>query len=144
MMVVADIMTTYPVTIRPTNTLREAMETMEQVGCHHLPVISTQGHLVGIVTARDCRQALRMPDVLREYWQDDALADRLLARDVMSAAPIITEMDTPVVDAAELMLEQYVSCLPVMRGETLVGIVTLSDVVMAYIRSQRHVFFDLK
>jgi CBS domain-containing protein len=140
MMVVADIMTTYPITIRPTHTLREAMETMEQVGCHHLPVISPQGHLVGIVTARDCRQALRLPDIVREYWQDEALADHLLARDVMSPAPIITEPDTPVAEAAELMLEQYVSCLPVMRGETLVGIITLSDVVMAFIRTQRHAF----
>jgi len=62
-MFVSDIMTCHPVTIRSTSTVREALEAMERVGCHHLPVLSDSKHLVGVITARDCRLALSLPDV---------------------------------------------------------------------------------
>jgi len=134
---VSDVMTNNPVTISPDATLREALETMERVGCHHLPVISANKHLTGIITARDCRLALRLPDLLREYWQDDTLADHLLVKTVMTPAPMIVEPDTSVDEAVRLMLVNYVSCLPVMRGETLVGIVTTSDLLVALMNMLR-------
>ncbi len=136
-MKVSDIMTQNPVTIRPDNTLREACEAMERIGCHQLPVLSAEGHLIGIITARDCRLALRLPDIVREYWQEEDLANHLLVRAVMTVAPIVAEPDTPVVEAARLLLVHYVSCLPVMRGETLVGIITVSDVLVAFVKMQQ-------
>lgn len=135
-MIVFDIMTRNPITIRPDSTLRDACELMEQVGCHHLPVLSAEEHLIGIITARDCRLALRLPDIVREYYQHDELANRLLVRSVMTPAPTVTEPHTRVVDAAKLMLKNYVSCLPVMRGETLVGIITITDVLIAFVKMQ--------
>lgn len=128
---VSDVMTNNPVTISPDATLRNALEAMEQAGCHHLPVISADKHLTGIITAHDCRLALRLPDILREYWQDDMLAHRLPVRAVMTPAPMIVEPDASADEAIRLMLVNYVSCLPVLRGETLVGIVTSSDLLLA-------------
>jgi acetoin utilization protein AcuB len=133
---VSDIMTRNPVTIRPESSLREALEAMERIGCHHLPVLSADNHLIGIITARDCRLALSLPDVVREYWQEDELAARLAVRSVMSAAPIVTEPDATAKEAARLMLTHYVSCLPVMLGETLIGIVTVSDILVAFTKMQ--------
>ena len=133
---VSDIMTRNPVTIRSTNTVREALEAMEQVGCHHLPVLSSENHLVGMITARDCRLALSLPDVVREYWQDDELAVQLPVASVMTPAPTVTSSDATVTEAARLMLNNYVSCLPVMRDETLVGIVTVSDILVAFTKMQ--------
>jgi acetoin utilization protein AcuB len=133
-MKVADIMTRNLVSIRPDNSLREAIEMMEQSECHHLPVLSAEKHLVGIITARDCRLALRLPDIIPEYWRDEDLADQLLVSTVMTAAPIIAESEISVVEATRLMLTHYVSCLPVMRGETLVGIVTNSDILVAFVK----------
>jgi acetoin utilization protein AcuB len=134
---VSNMMTENPVTISPDATLREALETMEQVGCHHLPVISADKHLTGVITARDCRLALRLPDILREYWQDEVLANRLLVKAVMTPAPMIVEPTTSADEAVRLMLVNYVSCLPVMRGETLVGIVTTSDLLVAFLNVLR-------
>lgn len=139
---VADIMTHNPVTIRPDNTLREACEVMERNGCHHLPVLSAEEHLIGIITARDCRLALRLPDIVQEYWQDEDLANHLLVRAVMTVAPIIVEPETPVVEAVRLLLAHYVSCLPVMRGETLVGIITISDALVAFVKMHQHTLGD--
>ncbi|MFW5690851.1 MAG: CBS domain-containing protein, partial [Chloroflexota bacterium] len=65
---VIDIMTRSPVTIRPDAMLGEALEIMDQVGCRHLPVLSAEKHLVGIVSDRDCRLALNSPNIMRERW----------------------------------------------------------------------------
>jgi acetoin utilization protein AcuB len=56
----------------------------------------------------------------------------------MTPAPIIVEPDTSAAEAARLMLVNQISCLPVMRGETLIGILTSSDIFMAFIRCQTH------
>ena len=133
---VADIMTRNPATIQSTGTLREALETMERVGCHHLPVLSAEKHVIGVITARDCRLALKLPDVVREYWQEDQLAPQLSVSSVMSTAPTITTPDFLATDAARLMLREYLSCLPVMRDETLVGILTVSDILIAFTKLQ--------
>ena len=133
---VSDIMTRQPVTVRSTSSVRDALETMEQVGCHHLPVLSAENHLVGVITARDCRLALSLPDVKRDYWQEDDLAPRLRVTDIMTAAPTVTTADATVTEAARLMLTNYISCLPVMRDETLVGIITVSDLLVAFTKLQ--------
>lgn len=132
-MKVADIMTANPATVRPDAPLRTALEAMTAVECHHLPVVSPQGHLIGILTARDCRLALRLPDTVREYWEHLEAVNQLLVRNVMSAAPIVAAPEMPAEEAARLMMAYDVSCLPVMRDETLVGIITISDIVIAFV-----------
>lgn len=129
---VSDIMTAKPVTIKQDSTLREALEMMESVGCHHLPVIGYEGHLVGVVSDRDCRTALNSPYIMRERWQDDELVNKLMIRAIMTPAPIVIEPDASAEEAARLMLNNHISCLPVMRAETLVGIVTTSDILVAF------------
>lgn len=135
---VSDIMTRNPITISSSSTLREAMEAMEKISCHHLPVLSAEKHLVGIITARDCRLALSLPDVVREYWLEDELSTRLLVRSVMTPAPTVVTPDTSAQEAARMMLRDYVSCLPVMRDETLVGIITVSDILVAFAKMQQN------
>lgn len=135
---VVDIMTASPVTIRLERPLREALELMEQHVCKHLPVLSAGGHLVGVISDRDCRHALNSPFIMRAKWQDEALINTLQVRVVMTAAPIIVEPGAPATEAARLMLTHRIGCLPVMRGETLIGIVTRSDILVAFMNLQRH------
>jgi CBS domain-containing protein len=134
---VADIMTQKPVTVRADQTIAYALETMQSVGCRHLPVISTSGHVIGILSDRDCRTALNSPHVANDGWNNEELSKRLAVRVVMSAAPINVEPSAPASEAARLMLTNHVGCLPVMRGETLVGIVTTSDILMAFINQEK-------
>jgi CBS domain-containing protein len=126
---VSDIMTANPVTVDQNSTLREALETMERIGCHHLPVMSAEHHLIGIISAHDCRRAINVWD---DQWHESKLAQTLLVRSVMTPAPIIIEPDAPAYEAARLMLAGYIRCLPVMRGETLIGIITTSDLLIAF------------
>jgi CBS domain-containing protein len=129
---VLDIMTANPITIRSEKSLRTALELMHEHTVKHLPVMSANGHVVGVVSDRDCRYALNSPYILRDKWQDESLADTLQIRAVMTPAPIIIEPDAPAPEAARLMLTHRIGCLPVMRGETLVGIITRSDLLVAF------------
>ncbi|HSS98314.1 MAG TPA: CBS domain-containing protein [Terriglobales bacterium] len=129
---VSDIMTQKPTTVRLETTLHEALEIMERLSCHHLPVLGTNGHLIGILSDRDCRTALNSPHILRERWQDEALATHLPVRVMMTPAPIVIAPEAAAETAAQMMLKNQISCLPVMRDETLVGIVTRSDILLAF------------
>lgn len=130
---VGAIMTTKPVTIHQDGTLRQVLELMDTYKCRHVPVLNEERQLVGIVSDRDCRLALNSPYLVREHWQDDILANRLRARTIMTPAPIVVEPDLAVEDAARLMLDHKISALPVMRSETLIGILTTSDILTAFI-----------
>ena len=135
---VLDLMTNTPITIRADKSLRAALKMMDENTIKHLPVLSQSGHLVGVLSDRDCREALNSPFSVRERWQDEELAIRVQVRSVMTPAPIIVEPNTSADIVAKLMLEHRIGCLPVMRSETLVGIVTRSDVLVAFMTMHRH------
>ena len=130
---VSDIMTERPATVRLHSSLREVLNLMEQIGCHHIPVLNSENHVIGIISDRDCRLAMNSPYIMRERWQDEELVNGLTARMIMIPAPIVVPPEANAEDAAALMLKRHISCLPVMRDETLVGIVTRSDILMAFI-----------
>ena len=135
---ILDIMTADPVTIQTDKPLRTALELMQVHTIKHLPVVSAGGHVVGVISDRDCRYALNSPVIMRERWQDDDLIDNLRIRAVMTPAPIIVEPQAPASEAARLMLSHRIGCLPVMRAETLVGIVTRSDLLIAFMTIHQH------
>lgn len=130
---VSDIMTERPATVRLHSTLREVLDLMEQLSCHHMPVLSSENHLIGIISDRDCRLAMNSPYIMRERWQDQELVSHLFARMIMTPAPVVIAPEATAEDAARLMLSRHISCLPVMRDETLVGIITVSDILMAFV-----------
>jgi acetoin utilization protein AcuB len=132
---VLEIMTATPITIRPDQCLRDALESMDQHYIKHLPVISNH-HLIGVITERDCRRAFNAP-FLRGSLYDQKIATRVKVRSVMSSSLIVVEPDTPVIDAVQLILTHRIGCLPVLREETLVGIVTRCDLLVALIILQR-------
>lgn len=129
---VCDVMTVHPTIIGTEATLAEAIEVMRGVGCHHLPVISAEKHLIGVLSIHDCQQVLGEPLNKPGALVNATLADSIPVSMVMTPAPIIVEPDAPAHEAARLMLEHFIGCLPVMRGETLVGIITRSDLLMAF------------
>ena len=104
MLNVGDVMTKKPATIGHNATLKQALELMERIGCRHLPVMSTDGHLIGILSDRDCRLALNSPLVMRERWQDEDTVHHTTIGSIMSPAPVVIEADATACEAARLML----------------------------------------
>jgi acetoin utilization protein AcuB len=125
-------MTHQPITIGADEVLRVALEKMEAHQIQHLPVLNRVRHLIGIVSDRDCRLAMQSPFTHRPYWHRD-IVDTVTLRHIMTPAPITIDANAHPHEAARLLLTHQIGCLPVMRDETLVGIITRSDLLMAYL-----------
>lgn len=82
--------------------------------------------------------AWHFPYLSREQWEYETEAYNLLIGTIMTPAPIVTEPDAFVSEAARLMLTYHINCLPVMRGETLVGILTSSDILTAFVKARSY------
>jgi len=134
---VSDIMTRDPIKIHLDDTLRTAVQLMQRHTCRRLPVVDHNGALVGIITDRDTRLALHSPFVLHERWQEDTLLDTVTVRACMTVAPITIEPNADIEEAVSLMLEHRIGGLPVLRGESVVGIVTSTDVMAAFVQYLR-------
>jgi acetoin utilization protein AcuB len=111
-------MTNGPMTIAPDALLSEAQEKMRQGGFRRLPVIR-DGKLIGIVTDRD----------LRSHSGD---LDRRV-KDVMTAKVRAIGPAATLEEAAQTLLKFQIGGLPVVDNEQLVGIVTASDVMKAFL-----------
>lgn len=129
---VADWMQRKPITIKPQETLRTAWQLLRQYRIRHLPVVE-KGRLVGIVTDRDIRRALQLDATSLEFHELLDLLDRVKVRDIMSTKIITVTPETPVEEAARIMVEMKIGCLPVLEGERPVGIITENDLLKALV-----------
>ncbi|MGH7469195.1 MAG: CBS and ACT domain-containing protein [Longimicrobiales bacterium] len=135
-MLVRSRMTADVITASPTTTLAEALTLTRTHRIRHLPVLEKDG-LVGLVTDRDLR--LAMPPIWAE--QRDELRAALHQKqvgEVMIRSIITTAPTTPIEDAARLMYGHRIGCLPVLDASALVGILTETDVMRAFVELFGH------
>ena len=130
-MLVRSRMTPDVFTVSPDTTIADALNITRSHRIRHLPVVR-DGRLVGLVTDRDLR--LAMPPIWAE--QRDELKRALHTRtvgEVMVMSIITASPVTPVEEAAKLLYENRIGCLPIMDGEELVGILTETDLLRALV-----------
>lgn len=127
---VRDVMTADPTTLKRNDKLTLADDIMRLGRVRHLPVVDDDDQtLVGIVTQRDLfRDALAQALGYGKHAQRKIL-DSLSVKDVMHTGVITTTPDTSLVDAAKLLTERKIGCLPVVENSRLVGILTEGDFV---------------
>ncbi|RIH82485.1 Inosine-5'-monophosphate dehydrogenase [Calidithermus terrae] len=125
-------MTADPVTVTPETTVPDAALIMRQGGFRRLPVME-DGKLVGIVTDRDLKEAMPSDATSLSIWEINYLVAKLPVREVMSYPVISIDESATLEQAAKTMLENKLGGLPVVSGEKLVGIVTVSDVLRAFV-----------
>lgn len=126
MITVNDLMTLIPSTVTPDTPLRHIIGIMKSQGCRQLPVLDN-GRLVGIISDRDVRLVMNSPIVLHGRWQDEELLDKATAESCMTPNPVAVTPDTPAAKAAEMLALYKFGALPVVEGNTLVGIITVTD-----------------
>ncbi|MGQ9475847.1 MAG: CBS domain-containing protein [Actinomycetota bacterium] len=127
-MLVKERMSAKPVTLSPDDTLRKARDLIKEHGLRRFPVVEG-GKLVGIVTDRDVRQADMSSAVVQERRYVEYILDRIQVRGIMTPDPITVNPDTPLEEAARLILENKIGGLPVVEGGELVGIITETDLI---------------
>ena len=131
-MLVKDRMTPDPITVAPDTTFPEAYRIIQEKGIHHLPVVDKRGRLIGIVARADLLQASPSSATALSVFEVNYLLAHLQVQEVMSQPITVTE-DTPLEEAARLLVEKDIGCLPVMRGEKLVGVITETDIFKAFV-----------
>ena len=109
------------VTISPDADLRNAIEIMHRHSIRHLPVVDS-GRMLGFVTESNLRQYL-LTDMLNE----------LTTSDVMIINPITVDSNASIDYAARLIHEYKIGGLPVLEKRRLVGIITITDILGAFI-----------
>jgi CBS domain-containing protein len=123
---VADWMSTLPILVRPATTLAEARRIMEHRHVRRLPVVE-HGQLIGIVTWGDLRAAQPSAATTLSVYEWRALLERATVAECMTHDPVTITPDTPVLAAAQIMLERKIGGLPVVTNGRVVGVITESD-----------------
>lgn len=126
---VLDVMTKEVVTIGRNAKLLAAEELMRQRGIRHLPVVDDDGALAGVLSQRDLfHSGLIKALGYGAHAQHHAL-ETVLVKEAMQTEPVTTTPDTPLQEAARLMLQRKIGCLVVVAGATIVGLLAESDFV---------------
>ena len=129
---VIDLITGPPITIPSAMPVLEARRVMQERAIRHLLVVD-DGRLTGIVTDRDIRLNMPSPATTLSVWEVNYLLARLTVGEVMTRSVIVVEPDRPARAAAQLLLTEKIGALPVVDGDRLVGIVTETDFLRAFV-----------
>jgi acetoin utilization protein AcuB len=121
-MIVRHWMTAEVVTIAKKASIQEAMAQMRQYSIRHLPVVDADRQLLGWVSDSDLRGALIA-----------SMLEELTVEDVMIHKPHAAAPEMRLEEAARLILEERIGGLPVVEGQKLVGIITVVDILAAFI-----------
>ncbi len=129
-MTVHDIMTAHVITVESHTSLPEIRSILTENAFRHV-LVKEHNRVIGIITDRDIRRALPSDATSLAKWEIPLLLENTKAKELMHS-PVITILeDAPIQYAARVMLEENISCLPVLYGDELKGIVTSSDILRA-------------
>lgn len=134
-MLVRDRMTPDPICGHPEMPVTEAQALMRDRNIRHLPVVDEEKKLVGLITQRSLARALPSDVSSFSRFEISYVLARIKVRDVMAKDVITIDEDTAIEEAARVMADEKIGCLPVMRerdpstgsGQRLVGIITDND-----------------
>ena len=131
--VVADLMSREVATLKRNDQLSIADDVMRLGQVRHLPVLGDDDELTGVISQRD----LLHGSLARVLGYGSAgrakLLNTVLVKEAMTSDPISVSPSTPISEAAGIMIEKKIGCLPVLDGDSLVGIVTESDFVKLHV-----------
>ncbi len=126
-------MTPNPITASPKTTYNEALRLMQQNEIKHLPIVDKRGKLVGIVTRSDMLDAKPSGVSTLSVYEIASLLEKVTMNQIMSHPVYAVAENCSIANAANHMLENTISCLPVVREEEVVGIITDTDVFKTFV-----------
>lgn len=124
-MIVEQIMNTEVASLLPTNTISEAILLMSSKKIRHIPIVNEDKNVVGLITDRDIKDAA--PSIFRANENKEDLEkpiQTIMKQNVITGHPLDF-----VEEVAALFYEHHISCLPVVKDQILVGIITETDLL---------------
>jgi CBS domain-containing membrane protein len=128
-MKVGDLMTSEVATLQRNEMLSLAEQLMSLGRIRHLPVVDEEGELVGIVSQRDLFHSGLLRALGHGKHSAARVREMLAVKEVMTTDVITTTRDASLEEAARLMFDKKIGCLPVVENGRLVGILTEGDFV---------------
>ena len=143
----AAVMTHNVISVRPDAGIPEVAATLAKHNISAAPVGDGSGTLLGMISEGDLLQPFSAKAQARRAWWLEMLAegerlapefldyistDRHTAADLMTRTPVTAQESTGLSDIADLLITHHIKRVPILRGETLVGIVSRADLVRAF------------
>ncbi len=132
-MLVDESMTAHTRTVRPDQSLSDVRSIFEEEGFRHLPVMGNDG-IIGIITRTDLMRVTYGAHIAEaDFEVNDLILETTTVEECMSKKLITIESGADLKEAARLMRKYKVGCIPVVDKGDLLGLVTTTDVLSAYI-----------
>jgi len=132
-MIVADIMSKKVHTVSPNENLAELRDIFSQVSYRHL-LVEENGTLLGVISDRDALAHLSPFLGTDEERDTDRSQLQLKVRDIMSEQLVTVDAETIIDCASILLLENQISCLPVVNSDNSIeGIVSWKDILQYHV-----------
>lgn len=128
-MIIEEIMSTEVYFLLPTNTVKDAIQIMREKQIRHLPIVDETKKVVGIITEHDLKNILpqKIGDDLNLTTYETPLEK------IMVKNPLIGHPLDFIEEVALTLYDAKISCLPIVSGGKLIGIVTTTDLLYTYI-----------
>lgn len=126
-MIVRSHMTRNPQTVTPDTTYPQAVSLMRDKKIRRLPVVD-HDKLVGIVVEKDLLSTQPSPATTLSIYEMNSLLGNIKMRQIMTHPVYTVGDDCPMEEAARIMVEKKIGCLPVIEKDKLAGIITETDI----------------
>lgn len=142
-----DVMTTTVISIEPAMPVKDIAALMSQKQISGVPVVATDGRVIGIVSQGDLLHRHELGTEPRRRWwlkafiDPDSLAREFIkthgvkAADVMSRTVTSVGPDTDLADVAAILDSRKIKRVPVLADGRIVGLITRTDLVKALARA---------
>lgn len=133
-MKVKDLMTKNVLTVAPNDNVDRVFFLINFENIRHVPVVE-KDKLVGIVSDRDLKKVLGSPKKFLEKPDGRSITiSSRKVRTLLKRAPITIEPQQRAADAAAIMAKKKIGALPVVHKGKLVGIITATDILKAFVK----------
>ena len=126
---VKDVMSREVHVVHRNDQLAVADALMKQARIRHLPVLDEDGMVCAVVSQRDLFRGALLRALGYGGRAEESMLRQVAVKEAMSPEIHTAAPDTPVAEAARVMIERKIGCLPVVESGKLVGIVTETDFV---------------
>jgi acetoin utilization protein AcuB len=132
-MQVKDRMTPSPITATEDTSFEEALHMMKEKKIRRLPIVNKSGHITGIVVQKDLFSASPSTATSLSVFEVHYLLSKLKMKDVMTRRVVSVGDDCPLEEAARIMVDSKIGCLPITKDGRLVGIITETDIFKTFV-----------
>jgi acetoin utilization protein AcuB len=137
-MLARDYMSIDPPTVAPNDSLQRVIELLRRRDIRSVAVLE-DGKLIGIVTDRDVRQVAPGYPLFRDEEEIRRYTENLTVTAAMTADPMTIASKAPLIEAAKILETYRISSLPVVDHQKLVGMLSVADVLRAYIEQNQEI-----